>query len=62
MMVCPLYYILPNSKLVIQMSSALGLCKCGRANEEFRTQPDILYESSFGNDQELIDFVLEQLS
>ena len=61
MMVCPLYYVLPNSKLVIQMSSALGLCKCGKANEEARTQPDILYESSFGDYQELIEYVLDYI-
>ena len=61
MMVCPLYYVLPNSKLVIQMSSALGLCKCGKANEEARTQPDILYESNFGDYQELIEYVIDYI-
>ncbi|MBD3193220.1 MAG: hypothetical protein GF308_21480 [Candidatus Heimdallarchaeota archaeon] len=53
----PLYFVLPNSKLVIRMSTLMGLNVNGYANEEVRTEPDVLYESSFGNWTELIDYV-----
>ena len=57
----PTYYALPNSKLVVCISSAMGLDHTGHANEEVRTQPDIYYESAFGNFTELIDYVLANL-
>ncbi len=57
----PTYYTLPNSKLVICISSALGLDHTGHANEEVRAQPDFCYESSFNNHTELIDYVLDNL-
>lgn len=54
----PLYYVLPNSKIVIQLPSAMGLDHLGNSNEEVRTQPDVFYESDFGDYNELIDYVL----
>lgn len=57
----PTYYALPNSKLVIYTSSALGLDHTIHANEEVRTQPDFYYESSFYNHTELIQYVLDSL-
>lgn len=57
----PTYYTLPNSKLVICITSALGLDHTGHASEEVRTQPDFYYESAFGNFTELIDYVLDNL-
>ena len=57
----PNHFVLPNSKLVINLSSALGLDYNGYANEEVRTQPDVFYESSYGNFTELIDYVLANL-
>ena len=57
----PTYYSLPNSKLVICISSALGLDHTGHANEEVRTQPDFYYESSFDNHTELIYYILDSL-
>lgn len=57
----PTYYTLPNSKLVICISSALGLDHTGHASEEVRTQPDFYYESSFNNHTELVDYVLASL-
>ncbi|MCG3222692.1 MAG: hypothetical protein H7641_15030 [Candidatus Heimdallarchaeota archaeon] len=54
----PLYYVLPNSKIVIQLPSAMGLDHLGNANEEVRTQPDVVYESDFGYYNELIEYVL----
>ncbi|OLS29303.1 MAG: hypothetical protein ThorAB25_16840 [Candidatus Thorarchaeota archaeon AB_25] len=57
----PTYFCLPNSKMVITLSSALGLDQTGHSSEEFRTQPDVYYESSFGNHSELIDYVRSQL-
>ena len=58
----PTHYRLPNSRIVINLSSALGLDRTGHANEEVRTQPDVYYESSFGNHSELIDFVLASIT
>ena len=57
----PLYCILPNSKIIINMASTLGLDTSGHANEEVRTQPDVYYESAFGNFSELIDYVINDL-
>ena len=57
----PTYYALPNSKLVICMTSVLGLDHTGHASEEVRTQPDFYYESTFGNFTELINYVLNNL-
>ncbi|MHA1953652.1 MAG: S41 family peptidase [Candidatus Heimdallarchaeaceae archaeon] len=54
----PLYYVLPNSKIVIQLPSAMGLDYLGNSNEEVRTQPDVIYESAFGDYNELIEYVL----
>jgi C-terminal processing protease CtpA/Prc len=57
----PLYFVLPNSKLVISSASAIGLDATGHANEEVRTQPDVYYESAFGNWNELINFVIDDI-
>jgi len=54
LMIYPLYYVLPNSKLVVEFASSLGLDSYGYANEEVRTQPDVYYESDYGNHNELI--------
>jgi hypothetical protein len=58
----PTFFCLPNSKIVITLTSALGLDETGHSSEEFRTQPDVFYESSFGNHSELIDYVRSQLT
>lgn len=62
LMVWPLFIVLPNSKLVINSASALGLDNNGYANEEVRTQPDVFFESSYGNWDELIEFVIDDLT
>ncbi|UCE10988.1 MAG: hypothetical protein JSW61_03395 [Candidatus Thorarchaeota archaeon] len=61
LMAFPTLFKLPNSKLILNMVSALGLDITGHANEELRTRPDVLYESSLGNFSELIDYVRENL-
>ena len=61
LMAFPTLFQLPNSKLIINFSAALGLDASGHSNEEFRTQPDVLYESEFGNWNELIEYTLENL-
>lgn len=61
-MLWPQYFVLPNSKLVIELASAMGLDNTGHANEEVRTQPDVYYESAFGDFNELINYVLEEIS
>jgi len=58
----PSFFTLPNSKIVITLTSALGLDQTGHSSEEYRTQPDVFYESSFGNFTELIDYVRLQIS
>ncbi len=58
----PSFFTLPNSKIVITVTSALGLNQTGHSSEEYRTQPDVFYESSFGNFTELIDYVRSRLS
>ncbi len=59
--VWPLYYVLPNSKIAITMTSSMSLDRTGHANEEVRTQPDVYFESPFMNHDELIDFILEEI-
>jgi hypothetical protein len=58
----PLYIALPNSKLVINCASVLGLDETGHANEEVRTQPDVYFESAFGDWNALINFVIDDLT
>jgi C-terminal processing protease CtpA/Prc len=58
----PMYFVLPNSKLVVEFASAIGLDGNGYANEEVRTQPDVYYESEFGNFDELINFVVDNVT
>jgi hypothetical protein len=60
--VWPLYCALPNSKIAITMTSSMSLDRTGHANEEVRTQPDVYHESPFMDHDELIDFVLEEIS
>jgi hypothetical protein len=59
--VWPLYYVLPNSKLVITTSSSMSLDMTGRANEEARTQPDVYHESPLMDLGELKDYVLGEV-
>jgi hypothetical protein len=56
------YFVLPNSKLIIRFSYILGLFPNGQANEEMHTAPDVYYESSKGNWDELIDFTISELT
>ncbi|MCW3992718.1 MAG: S41 family peptidase [Candidatus Bathyarchaeota archaeon] len=60
--VWPLYCALPNSKIAITMTSSMSLDRTGHANEEVRTRPDVYHESPFMDHDELIDFVLEEIS
>lgn len=58
----PIFYVLPNSKFVVRFTPAMGIDYTGRANEEARVQPDVYYESEFGNLDELVNHVVEQLT
>lgn len=40
----PVLFALPNSRLIVRMSSNMFLTKTGKCNEEFKTTPDILVE------------------
>jgi hypothetical protein len=61
LMIWPLYFVLPNSKLVINSACSLGLNPDGYANEEYRTQPDVFYESSYGDWDELILYTISDI-
>lgn len=56
------YWALPNSKLVLSYSFALGLFESGYSNEEFHTAPDIYYESDVNDFSELVDFTIDHLT
>ncbi|MFW9980072.1 MAG: S41 family peptidase [Candidatus Thorarchaeota archaeon] len=56
----PIYYVLPNSKLLVRFTPGMGIDYTGAANEEVCVHPDVYHESSFGNMTELVDFVLDQ--
>jgi C-terminal processing protease CtpA/Prc len=55
----PAFYVLPNSKIIIRFTPAMGIDYTGNANEEVRVQPDVYYESEFGNNDELIEYVIK---
>jgi hypothetical protein len=55
----PVYIVLPHSKLVITMTSSMSLDQKGRANEEARTTPDIIHETSITDHQELIEYTIQ---
>ena len=58
----PVFFVLPNSKLVVRIASSMGINPDGSANEEAHTSPDIYFEESkWDNDEEIIDFLLEYL-
>ena len=56
------FIVLPNSKLVINPASPIGLDPEGNANEEARTQPDVFFESSYGNWHEIIHFSIDDIT
>jgi C-terminal processing protease CtpA/Prc len=56
-----IFYVLPNSKIVIRFNPCLGIDSSGNSCEEAKVQPDIYYESEIRNQNELIDYVLKEL-
>jgi hypothetical protein len=56
----PIYFILPNSKLLVRFTPGMGIDYTGEANEEVCVHPDVYRESSFGNLNELVEYVLDQ--
>lgn len=56
----PIYYILPNSKLLVRFTPGMGIDYTGKANEEVCVHPDIYHESPFGDMDSLVEFVLNQ--
>jgi len=55
----PNYVVLPHSKLVVTMTSSMSLDRQGRANEEARTTPDIVHETSITDHELLIEYTLK---
>ena len=58
----PIFYILPNSKILIRFFQGLGLDSKGNACEEVKVQPDIYYESELHNFDELLNYVIDDLN
>ena len=58
----PIYYVLPNSKLVIRFTPAMGIDYTGHSNEEVRVHPHVFYEYELRNHNDLIEFVIERLA
>ncbi|MHA1398096.1 MAG: S41 family peptidase, partial [Candidatus Heimdallarchaeaceae archaeon] len=56
----PIVFVLPNSKLVIRMSQTMGIKADGNADEESFISPNYFFESTYGNYDELINYVLAQ--
>lgn len=54
----PIYFVLPNSKIVIRFQPGMGIDYTGHASEEDRVHPDVYFE---GNHQEILDFVLKEI-
>jgi len=57
-----IFYVLPNSKILIRFFPELGINSKGNACEEMKVQPDVYYESELRNFDELINFVIEDLN
>jgi hypothetical protein len=56
------YFSLPNSRLVIQVPTCMGINSDGTANEETHTSPDVYVDwSQFENDEKLLQYVLEEI-
>ncbi|NHJ40646.1 MAG: hypothetical protein FK731_11485 [Asgard group archaeon] len=57
----PIYYVLPNSKIVMRFTPAMGIDYSGHSNEAVRVQPDVYYESKIGDFEELINYVMQEV-
>jgi len=58
----PIFFVLPNSKLVIRLADSMGINLDGTPNAETHTKPDIYIDfSKYKNNEELIDYLLENL-
>ncbi|MFW9991724.1 MAG: S41 family peptidase [Candidatus Odinarchaeota archaeon] len=57
----PVFYVLPNSKLVVRFTPAMGIDYTGNANEEVKVEPDVYYESDYGNPDQLVEHITEKL-
>lgn len=55
-----IFYVLPNSKIFIRFNPSLGIDFTGNSCEEVKVQPDIYYESEIRNQNELVEFVLNE--
>ncbi|UCB60977.1 MAG: hypothetical protein JSW72_02660 [Candidatus Bathyarchaeota archaeon] len=58
----PVYYVLPNSKLVIRFTPGMGIDYTGNSNEEMRVHPHVFYEYKLRNHNDLIEFTIEKLA
>lgn len=56
-----IFYVLPNSKIVIRFNPCLGIDYTGNSCEEVKVQPDVYYESEVRNQDELREFVINKL-
>jgi hypothetical protein len=59
----PLYFVLPNSRLVVRMASSMGVTPDGIPTEETRTAPDVYVEpETWGADVGLVYYVLDEMN
>jgi C-terminal processing protease CtpA/Prc len=56
-----IFYVLPNSKIVIRFNPCMGLDNSGRPCEEVKVQPDVYYESDIRNQDELIEYIIKEI-
>ena len=56
-----IFYVLPISKIVIRFNPCLGIDYTGNSCEEVKVQPDVYYESCVRTQDELIEFVMNEL-
>jgi len=56
-----IFYVLPNSKIVIRFNPCLGIDYAGNACEDVKVQPDVYYESGVRDQDELIRYVINKI-
>ena len=57
----PIFVVLPNSKLVIKFTPAMGIDYLGQSNEEVKVEPNVYYDSKLEDENELINHVINQI-
>jgi C-terminal processing protease CtpA/Prc len=56
-----IFYVLPNSKIVIRFNPCMGIDYSGSSCEEVKVQPDVYFESDIRNQDELTEYVIKEM-